>query len=379
MSQRLLFLALLVAYLFSGVFEVVDNLLGLREFNFDSSAPFAAKVAKELAIFLILGTLALRHRREGRFRPVDLMIATSITALMVVPTLWQPGVAAARVGYFYLVASIAVLWVASKVAPFVDLQALDRWFLIPAIVLICLSQGIEIYYSPVSLYNESSLLGLDRRAGLAVIPTTAGCLGALAVHRLRGWWRVPALLVVVLANSSIGWACLLLLLVAKVKRKSRLLLAAPFALGALILLISTRQGFTESSTTRLELFSESWQQLHILTPSAIGSFATAKSVALDPGASFVADASALEFFHVFGVIPGALLLLICALIVWRATGLLGVIVFLIASSGFLLLEAWIVSVLLVFLLARPRAAIAAEAPRRDPSRRHTAPLTPTTP
>lgn len=62
LKQRLLFAVLLVAYMFSGVFEAIDNVLGLREFNFDSSAPWPAKVAKELVILLLLGVIVFSRR-----------------------------------------------------------------------------------------------------------------------------------------------------------------------------------------------------------------------------------------------------------------------------------------------------------------------------
>lgn len=120
----------------------------------------------------------------------DLSFLFLLAVCLVVPTLLLHDGTSARVGYVYLIASIAVLWAACKAAPFVDGRALDSHFLAPAIVLIAVSQLLEIALAPVSLYNEAGLLGLDRRAGLAVIPTTAGCLGALAVYRLKGIFRL---------------------------------------------------------------------------------------------------------------------------------------------------------------------------------------------
>ncbi len=378
MTQRLLFLGLLIAYMFSGVFEVVDNLLGLREFNFDSSAPLAAKVAKEVAMLLLLGTLLYAHRRSAKVRISDLLLAATFAILLVLPTLLVQKTTSASIGYVYLLLSMAVLWVACKASPHVDSRAFDLWFLAPAIIMICGSQLLEIVIAPISLYNESSLLGLDRRAGLAVVPTTAGCLGALAIYRLKRFWRVAALLVVVLANSSIGWACTLLVLVARVRDKRLLLVAAPAAVALLVLVISLRPGFEESSSTRLDLVADSWQQLSLFLPSRTGALATAKSVALDPSASFIADATVLEFAHVFGIIPGIMLLAACMFMVLRATGGIGLMFFVIASSGFLLLEAWIVSVLLIFALVLPapvmrRRRIGAVGSIGRKSRQHFAP------
>ena len=45
---------LFVAFIAGGVFEVIDNILGLRQFNFESSAPVVVKVAKEGAILWLL-------------------------------------------------------------------------------------------------------------------------------------------------------------------------------------------------------------------------------------------------------------------------------------------------------------------------------------
>jgi hypothetical protein len=353
LNQRLLFLALFAAYVASGIFEVFDNLLGLREFNFDSSAPPAAKVAKELAVMLLLGSLFLAHRRSIRIRSGDLVLAVLFASLLVLPSLLVHDATSARVGYAYLVASMAALWMASKVALHVDSHALDTWFLGPIIIVICATQLLEIAVAPTSFYNESSLIGLDRRAGLAVIPTTAGCFGALAVYRLRGFRRALALMVVVLANSSIGWAGLILVLIAGIRNKRLLPVLVPAALSLLVFLISLRVGFEESSSTRVELIVDSWQQLHLLLPSPIGALATTKSVALDPGSSFIADSTLLEFAHVFGIVPGILMFGACLFMVWRSAGGLGLLFFVIASSGFLLLEAWVLAILLIFALARP--------------------------
>ena len=353
MKQRLLFLGLLLAYLLSGVFEVIDNLQGLRGLNFESSAPLPAKVAKEVAILMILIAVRLTHRRAYWLNSTDIMLGFGFAALLVWPTLELQTVAAAQIGYLYLLTSMAVLWAACKAAPTIDACALDHWFLAPAITLILASQVLEIVIAPVSLYNETGLLGLDRRAGLAVVPTTAGCIAALGVYRLRGCWLAFAFGVVLIANSSIGWACTLLMVLARVRDPRLLLVLVPGGATLLLLLISLRTGFEESSTTRLELISDSWSQLHLFLPSPIGALATAKAVALDPTSAFIADASLLQFAHVFGIVPGALLLAGCAFMVWRTTGAFGLGFFVVASSGFLLLEAWLVTLLLVFALARP--------------------------
>lgn len=366
MKQRLLFLGLLLAYLMSGVFEVIDNLQGLRGLNFESTAPLPAKVAKEVAILMILSAVRLAHRRAFWLNRTDIMLGFGFAALLVWPTLELQAVAAAQIGYLYLLASMAVLWAACKAAPTIDARALDKWFLAPAVTLILVSQLLEIAVSPISLYNETGLLGLDRRAGIAVIPTTAGCIGALGVYRLRRFWLVFAFGVVLIANSSIGWACTLLMALARVRDPRLLFILIPGSATLLPVLISLRAGFEESSTTRLELISDSWSQLHLFLPSPVGALATAKAVALDPTSAFIADSSLLQFAHVFGIVPGALLLAGCAFMVWRTTGAFGLGFFVVASSGFLLLEAWPVTLLLTFALVRP-AQRKALASRTDPA------------
>ena len=77
MKQRILFLTLLLAYLLSGVFEVFDNLLGLRGLNFESSAPFPAKIAKEVAVLALLTAVWLAHRRTYRLNSGDVVLSTN--------------------------------------------------------------------------------------------------------------------------------------------------------------------------------------------------------------------------------------------------------------------------------------------------------------
>jgi hypothetical protein len=185
-----------------------------------------------------------------------------------------------------------------------------------------------------------------------VIPTSAACIGALALYRLRGAWRIIALAVILIANSSIGLVCTAVLLLARQRSRAMLIALTPAAIVGLLLLIPMREGFGESSTTRLELVSESWEQLRLFLPSQIGALATTKSVALDPGSSYIADASLLQFALVFGVIPGLLLFALCAYWVWRATGLRGLLFFGAAASGFLVIEAWIIVLAMAFALSR---------------------------
>jgi hypothetical protein len=352
MTQRLLFLLLLAAYAMSGAYEVFDNVLGVRAFNFDSSAPPAAKVAKEVIVAILLGVLALEHRQRGWIRMSDAILALVVVLLLILPTALLHQAASARVGYLYLLSSMAVLWTACKAASQVDAAALDRCFLAPVVALILATQLLEIAFAPESLYHEVGLLGLDRRAGLAVIPTSAACIGALALYRLRGAWRIVALAVILIANSSIGLVCTAVLLLARQRNRALLMALTPAAIIGLLLLIPMREGFGESSAARLDLVAESWDQLRLVLPSQIGALATTKSVALDPASSYIADASLLQFALVFGVIPGFSLFCLCGYWVWRATGWRGLLFFGAASSGFLVIEAWVIVLAMAFGLAK---------------------------
>ena len=157
---------------------------------------------------------------------------------------------------------------------------------------------------------------------------------------------------ILIANSSIGLVCAAVVLLARQRSRAMVIALAPATVVGLLLLIPMRAGFGESSAARLELVADSWDQLSLVAPSPIGALATTKSVALDPGSSYIADASLLQFALVFGVVPGLLLLAICAYWVWRATGLRGLLFFGAASSGFLVLEAWIIVLAMVFALCR---------------------------
>jgi hypothetical protein len=350
MTQRTLFVLLLIAYLLAGVFEVIDNLLGLRELNFETSAPVIVKVLKEIAILVLLVVLA--WRRRGFLTFPGTMFLLLFAATLVLPTLLMPEPPSARIGYLYLVASILVLLACSEVAPRVNIDALSRGFLAPAVVAICATQILEIALAPVSLYFEDSLFGLDRRAGIAVIPTTAGCIGALATFQLRGLTRWIGLVIVVLANSTIGWACMLMLLLTRSRNWRRAMLFGPVAGAALVAVAVSRSGFEESVGNRIGLIEQSSQQLLLLLPSRVGALATAKSVAIDPAGSFIADSTMLQFVHVFGIFPGVLLFAAIALLVWRACGARGLLFFIVASSGFLVIESWTVTALMIFVLAR---------------------------
>lgn len=350
MNQRSLFLLLLVAYPLSGAFEVMDNLLGLRELNFESSAPGWIKILKELVLIYLL--IFLAWQRRGRVSMSGLLFAFFFALILVVPSAMLNEATSARIGFSYLVASILLLLVCTEVAGAVEVGTLLKYFLSPLVVVILATQLLEIALAPVSLYHEDSLLGLDRRAGIAVIPTTAGCIGALAVFALRGWTRWVALLVVIVANSTTGWACMLLLALWRSSRwRHTLLLYLPLTTAMLIAVVLSRAGFETSVDARLALVEDSYAELRFWVPSAIGALATAKSVAIDPINSLIADSTMLEFVHVFGVLPGFALFFAVAFTLFRTCGSRGLVFFLVASSGFLLIESWTVSALMIFVLA----------------------------
>jgi hypothetical protein len=342
---------LLLAFAVGGAFEVVDNIFGLRQFNFESSAPTAVKVAKECAIaWLIVSMMAhARIRRSSAF----VLLIVLIVALTFIPQLLNPPASThAMVGLLYLVASAATLLTLCALYTPEHSKDFAHHFVLPAIAITFATQLLEVWLSPVSLYGETNLWGLDRRAGIAVVPTTAGLLGVVGCAVLRGLPLLMSVAVVGLAASTISLVCLVLVWLARLRRPVYILVALPVLVGVATFAILSREGLEFTTETRLEIMFETAAQMSWFGPSPIGALATAKSVALDPFDSYIADSLYLEVMHVFGVVPGVAFLVALFTAIYRRFGGVALGVFSLAGVGYLVLEAWVVWVALLFGLQR---------------------------
>lgn len=340
-ALRWRFRLLLVAVICSGAFEVFDNLLGLRTANFDSSAPAAFKVAKEIVIVWILIGL-LKHRSAASLNLGWAAIA-SLILVTLVPQVWfLPTESHERFGLVYFIGSVAVLVLATALCTRDLRPTFARQFLFPFLCVCLATQVGEALLAPSSFYGEVNLLGLDRRAGIAVIPTTAGLLGVIGMVSLRRFGRLVALLVVLMANSSLSLVCLALILGTRVRPRWAVPLALPLVVAMAVWGIGQREGARPSAESRLDIVEESLGELHLFAPSSIGSGATAKSVALEPVSSYIADSLYVEVMHVMGVVPAALLVAGVFLLVYRGAGMRGLIVVAVSGLGYLVFEAWIV-------------------------------------
>lgn len=194
---------LFAAFIAGGVFEVSDNILGLRQFNFESSAPAFVKLAKEAAIlWLVLGLV--RRNSLPRLTLFGLVILTMVVLCVLSILQEPPATPSAQAGMIYYLVSLGMLLTTCSLISPSDSNDFARHFVLPVIVAVLLTQGLEIVLAPDSLYKESNLFGLDRRAGIAVIPTTAGMLGVVGFSTLRGIPRLLSLAVIGLASSSIN-------------------------------------------------------------------------------------------------------------------------------------------------------------------------------
>lgn len=357
-----MFALLLVAFLLSGVFEVIGNLSGDRVDNIDSSAPIYVKVGKELVLLLIVTVLLLPRWRRLRFDSLGIASTAIALGLMVPAIFFLRPTSSATIGFIYLSISLGMLLMFSIAAPYVRADQFHRWFLVPVVVMILVTQFIEIRYAPASFYNETGLFGLDRRAGIAVIPTTAGCLAALCLARARGLLLLCCLMVLGIANSTMAWCAAALILTARLKNLRVLLAVAPLILLALAVLILMRQGLSTSAGTRYGLLMDSLNVLNLWIPSDIGAGATAKAVALSRADSFIADSTPLEFFHVFGVLPGTLLYIWLVALAGKTGGWRTAAFFAGISIGFLLTESWILTASLLFVGAHLQLASSAASP-----------------
>lgn len=342
---------LLIAVVLGGLFEVIDNLLGLRTLNFESSAPAVVKVAKELAIAcLMLGAV----RRWGMLKTTQFGLAVfALTLTVFVPALFAlPHETFAQLGFIYFALSVAMMLMAcALVRPGMEAD-FERNFILPLMVITLATQLLEAWLSPGSLYFESNLLGLDRRAGIAVIPTTAGLFGVVAFAGTNRFSRVLGLLVLAMANSTLSLLCLVIVAIARGRHRLPLVLALPAIVGLGAVAIAWREGLDVSLVTRLIILEDAISTLEWFGPSPVGALATAKSVALSPSDSYIADSLYLEMFHVLGIVPGAVLIGTLFATLFRRVGGLAVAVFAIAGVGYLTLEAWPVWIAIVFGLQR---------------------------
>lgn len=355
--QATLFAFLLIAFILSGIFELLGNLAGDRINNIDSTAPFYLKIGKELALILIVVVVIFSRRGRIRVSRFNLGFIAILLALMIPAVLFLRDDIAAQVGFLYLIASLAMCLLFALVSPDINPEFFYRWFLAPAIFLILASQLIEIRYAPSSFYHETTLFGLDRRAGIAVIPTTAGCIAVLCGARARGIVFAATLMVLVIANSTLAWCAAFLVWTARLRKFSRIILIAPALMAAITIIIMSRSGLTESAGTRIALLAKSMSELHVWIPSDIGAGATAKAVALSSTYSFIADSTPLEFFHVFGVVPGLLIYFAIIVLIARRAGLRAATIFFGVSIGFLFIESWVLTASLIWVMSHPNTYV----------------------
>lgn len=364
--DSLLFSVLWLAYMASGVFEVIDNLAGERTRNTESSAPAAAKVGKELMLILIVAILLLRKadRETLRLRLTSAVVSSFflLLALSLPAYAFLHSGKAPTVGMIYLTGSLLMIPMYGAVREKVDMDGFLKYFLFPTVIAVLATQLMELRYAPVSMYHETGLLGLDRRAGIAVIPTTAGCLAALALFRARSWFmRIVSVLVLLIANSTIAWGGALLLVSRGIKDKRWLLVAGPLLMALFAGVVVARgDALSVSLGSRLGLWTDTLDDLQWLSPSDIGASATAKSVATSVADSFIADSTLLEFLHVFGIIPGAMIYLGIVAYAGRVATWRAAVFFIGASSGFLYVESWVLMVSLIWTLGQGTAIPASD-------------------
>lgn len=364
-SLRYQWRLVLAAFVLGGIFEVVDNLLGLRTLNFESSAPAILKVAKELSIMWLLWC-AKGEYKSARLDWLGVIMVLGLIAAFYPQVFAIPGQIHALVGLLYFAGSIAMLLLACAVYRPQMQHEFAGNFLYPALSITLATQLLEAYFAPSSLYFESNLLGLDRRAGLAAIPTTAGLLGVAGFHLLRGHARLISVLVIAMANSTLSLLCLLLVIVAMARRRPYVVLLLPFIGGGLAFLIADRAGLDTSVTSRMDILGESLREFAWLGPSSAGALATAKSVALAPFDSLIVDSLYLEAWHVMGVIPGSFMLLLVFIVVYLRAGALALGTLATAGVGYLVLEAWPVWLSIIMALAAgPRRHPSPTAPRQS--------------
>jgi hypothetical protein len=326
--------------------------LGLRQLNFESSAPAIVKVGKEAAIVWVLIGIAGRSGIP-RLTAFGLTIFSTVLVCTLPLLLDLPGTVYGKAGLIYYLASLGTLLATCALISPRDREEFVRHFIFPVIGAVLVTQCLEIALAPASFYHEANLFGLDRRAGIAVVPTTAGMLGVVGFATLRGVPRLLSLAVVGLASSTISLICLALVWASRIRHPVYALITAPVIAAIAGLAIMSRAGLETSVTTRLDILTDSIQQLALIGPSEIGALSSAKSVALNPVDSYIVDSMYLETLHIFGIVPGTVLLAALFATIYRRVGSLAMIVFALAGVGYLVLEAWIVWFALLFALQRP--------------------------
>lgn len=346
-SLRFYWWLLVCGFVVGGIYEVIDNMLGLRQLNFESSAPIIFKIAKEVAISLLIIS-AIRQWGGPRATGFGLGALFIILIAFVSQLFIGPLQPHALAGLIYFSSSALMLLLTCAVIRPEMKQDFVSHFLVPALVITFITQVLEAQFAPSSMYFETNLLGLDRRAGIAVIPTTAGMLGVVGAATSNRLAILFGLLVIGMANSTLSLLCLAITLAAKVRRRIYILPLLPLIMAAAILAITSRSGLELSVSTRLEIFSDTLAQLSWFTPSLTGAFATAKSVALAPFDSTIVDSFYLEVLHVFGAIPGFVFLGALFATIYRRAGGLALMLFAATGIGYLVLEAWIVWIAILF-------------------------------
>lgn len=347
--ERILWSLLAIAFVLGGSFEFYDNLNNNRQLNYDSSAPLFIKILKEVSILAIIFFSVLKNKKYNlSYTSVNLFIFSIISLFFSLLTF--PASFSAQIGLFYFLISISLLYLTCLACMSDSNIPFYKNFLAPIIVFIFLTQIIEIIFSSSSFYYEDNIFGLDRRAGIAVIPTTAGILGVLGFISFRGSLRLLCIAVIGIANSSISILCLAILLIYRYKESRYSKILIPFISIFSILIIMSRDGLKTSALARIDILIESLQHLNLFGPSAAGALTTAKSVALAPLDSQIIDSMYLEIFHVFGIIPGIIIIIALFMLLLKRAGIIAAAIFFIVGIGYLLIEAWVVWMSIFFAL-----------------------------
>lgn len=99
---------LFLAFIAGGIYEVIDNVLGLRQFNFESSAPTFFKLTKEVAILWLLFGLVQRnglpHFNAFNFTIIFMVIFCVLSVFTNPPSTFY-----AQAGFIYYLVSLGML------------------------------------------------------------------------------------------------------------------------------------------------------------------------------------------------------------------------------------------------------------------------------
>jgi hypothetical protein len=344
---------LLLALILSGICEVKDNILHWwRVENFDSSAPVIFKVTKELIVLsIMLGMLRCRNDWRQKFTPHHLCVFAIFLFCAVCALFARPLSITEVLGIVYLLSSAAVLFVLCLVYPIAYKQVFIRNFLLPALGLIVFTQLLEAIFAPYSIWSDPTMFGFDRRAGLAVIPTTAGLLGVAGVLSLKDGRRLFGLAAMLIANSSISFVILAMMWIKRVRYSRYALYFVAVIVVVMVLVVLSRQFLMVSIEARLHILADSLPNLTWFGPSEYGAKATAKYVAISPYDAYIVDSFYLEILNVFGIIPGCMFIAMLFAVIYRYAGVTVLAIFALAGIGYLVLEAWLVWITLIFSLS----------------------------